>query len=109
MWRGWHNNLGYGYVRWQGRDRPVHRVVMEELGRVEQGQDVDHLCRNVGCCNPDHLEGVSHRENIRRGRAGTKTSCKIGHDWTNPSNVYVRRDGRRWCAECARTRWSRAA
>lgn len=106
-WRGWHNNLGYGYTHWQGRDRPVHRVIMEVLGLVSAEQDIDHLCRNPGCCNPTHLEAVSHRENIKRGRAGTKTACKLGHDWTDPRNVYVRRDGRRWCAECQRTRWSR--
>ena len=105
-WAGWHNNLGYSYVYWEGRDRPVHRVVMEFLERVTEGQDVDHLCHNVGCWNPEHLEGVSHAENIRRGRAATKTTCNYGHDWTDPRNVYVRKDGRRWCAACARSRWT---
>ena len=106
VWRGWRNNLGYGYTRWEGRDRPVHRLFMEWLGRVRDGEDVDHLCGNPSCCNPLHLEGVAHRENIRRGRAAQKVACKFGHDWTDARNVYVRRDGRRWCAACARERWS---
>ena len=107
-WLGWHNSLGYGYVRWEGRDRPVHRVVMELLSRVEPTEDVDHLCWYVGCWNPEHLEGVPHAVNIRRGRAARKMACNYGHDWTNPRNVYVRNDGRRWCAACSRERWSHA-
>lgn len=107
-WRGWHNNLGYGYVRWEKRDRPAHRVVMEILngGPFTPGTDIDHLCRNPGCVNPDHLEPVPHQVNIRRGRAGTKTACTRGHDWSDPKNVYRRRDGRRWCAACNRERWT---
>jgi hypothetical protein len=76
---------------------------------IPDGFVIDHLCRNTGCCNPSHLEAVSHRVNIKRGRAGTKTACNHGHDWTNPKNVHVRRDGRRWCAACQRERWSKKA
>lgn len=105
-WLGWHNDKGYGYVRWEGRDQPVHRVIMsivrgEPIPRV---LDVDHICRNVGCCrpHPSHLEVVTHQVNIKRGVAGQKTSCNYGHDWTDPKNVRIRRNGRRYCAECDR-------
>lgn len=103
-WLGWKNDLGYGYIYWEGRDRPAHRIICqivmgETFGR---GIDVDHLCKNPGCVNPSHLEPVTHRTNIRRGRAATKTACKYGHDWTDPANVYIRKNGYRWCAECAR-------
>lgn len=30
---------------------------------------LDHLCRNRWCCNPAHLDAVSHTENVRRGAA----------------------------------------
>ena len=104
-WRGWHNGGGYGYVRWDGRDQPTHRVIYELIHGEQPGLDVDHLCKNPSCCNPEHMEAVPHRVNIKRGRAGTKMACNYGHDWHDPRNVYVRKDGRRWCAACARERW----
>jgi len=46
----------------------VHRVVYQMLvGPVPEGMDLDHLCRNRACCNPDHLEPVTRSENNRRG------------------------------------------
>lgn len=33
--------------------------------------DVDHKCENKRCVNPDHLERVSHPENVRRSRPKT--------------------------------------
>lgn len=101
---GWHNNLGYSYVRWEGKGRPIHRLVVQFVQGVilPKGIDVDHLCRNPGCVRPDHLEAVTHRENIRRGKAATKMACNYGHDWTNPANVYIRKSGKRYCAECSR-------
>ena len=109
-WSGWRNNLGYGYIRHEGRDRPVHRVLMELMsGPFTSGIDIDHLCKNPCCLNPAHLEAVTHRENIRRGKAATKTTCKRGHDLTNPKNVYRRKNGKRWCAECHRTIWNKGA
>lgn len=104
LWTGWRNDLGYGYTRIEGRDRPAHRVVYEVVAGVQlaRGIDVDHLCKNPPCVNPAHLEAVSHRENILRGRAATKTSCKYGHDLTDPRNTYVRPNGRRYCSECNR-------
>jgi aspartate carbamoyltransferase regulatory subunit len=83
----------------------AHRFAYEQfVGAIPEGQVIDHLCRNPGCCNPSHLEAVPHRLNIQRGRAATKTSCNYGHDWTDPKNVYYRKNGRRFCAQCSRER-----
>lgn len=98
-----HSGNGYVYISWNGRGRPLHRLVMEFLNRVLPSQDVDHLCRNVGCWNPDHLEGVTHAENMRRSKPATKMTCKYGHDWTDPRNVFYSRGTRR-CAACNRAR-----
>src|SRR5262245_48464821 len=40
-----------------GHYRPVHRVAYELLvGPVPKGLELDHLCRNTRCVNPNHLE-----------------------------------------------------
>ena len=36
-------------------------------GEIGEGLTVDHLCRHTWCVNPDHLEAVTLRENVRRG------------------------------------------
>lgn len=58
---------GYGYITANGKGRLVHRVVYTELvGPIPEGKEIDHLCRNRACCNPDHLEAVSRQTNMQR-------------------------------------------
>lgn len=104
----WQGNLGiggrYGSIKDEGRDRPVHRVAYEALvGVVPDGMELDHLCRNTRCVRPDHLEPVSHRENVRRGDgwAGVnarKSLCLRGHPLPEA------RGDERTCRECANLR-----
>jgi HNH endonuclease len=50
----------------------AHRAYYQERhGPIPDGYQLDHLCRVRACVNPDHLEVVTARENIRRGN-GTK-------------------------------------
>jgi len=50
----------------------AHRLAYERArGPIPEGKQVDHLCRQRDCVNPEHLELVTQVENIRRGR-GTK-------------------------------------
>jgi hypothetical protein len=59
---------GYGYFRRDGRHIRAHIHYYEEkFGPVPVGNELDHTCRNRRCCNPDHLEPVTHLENCRRG------------------------------------------
>lgn len=101
-WDGWHNGAGYPYVSWDGRDQPAHRVVYELLvGPIGDGLELDHLCVNPACVRPSHQEPVTHAENQRR-IALRQTACRrIGHDWSDPQNVYTRPNGRRLCRACA--------
>ena len=63
---------GYGTVRLDGKRRRAHRVSYEMAkGPIPEGLDVDHLCFNPPCVNPDHLEAVTREENLRRRRART--------------------------------------
>ena len=48
----------------------VHRITYEELVRpLVPGETIDHLCRNPRCVNPEHLEPVPLRENVKRMHA----------------------------------------
>jgi hypothetical protein len=46
---------------------PAYRAGYELLvGPIPDGLELDHLCKNPNCVRPDHLEPVTHRENVRR-------------------------------------------
>lgn len=72
IWIGGHSANGYGNARYPkngvNKVQPVHRIVYElEKGPIPPKMDLDHLCRNPACVNPDHLEPVPHKVNIKRG------------------------------------------
>lgn len=70
LWQGELNRNGYGRVWVNGKRLMVHRVVWETLrGPIAAGLVLDHLCRQRACCNPDHLDPVTVRENTLRGEA----------------------------------------
>jgi HNH endonuclease len=46
-------------------------------GPIPDGMQVDHLCRNTLCVNPDHLEAVPQAVNIRRGRVATLSQSDV--------------------------------
>lgn len=63
----WHGrgSGGYAEYRYKGRSLAVHRVSLEaKLGLKLGKQAAHHMCANTICVNPDHLQPVSHRENI---------------------------------------------
>ena len=98
-WLGGRTKAGYGVFR---ADRMVmaHRFAYE-LWRepIPDGLEIDHLCRNVQCVNPWHLEPVTRQVNAMR--ALRKTHCKRGHPF-NESNTYITSEGRWACRECSR-------
>ena len=105
-WVGHRNNKGYGV--WGVFKHPylAHRRMYERVrGTIPEGLQLDHLCRNKPCVNPDHLEAVTARENTLRGnsmaaRWARRTHCERGHQFT-PENVY-RNTGARKCKVCHR-------
>lgn len=106
---------GYGQIKVDRRNVTTHRLAYELLvGPVPPGMQLDHLCRNRLCCNPDHLEPVSAAANVRRGwgpggRHARKTHCPQGHPY-DAANTGTANGGRsRRCLACKRTRSAVAA
>jgi hypothetical protein len=81
----------------------AHRVAYElVIGQIPAGLELDHLCRNVVCVNPAHLEPVTRAENMRR-RSAAQTHCKHGHEFTPENTYYYWHGGRhRACRACGR-------
>lgn len=108
---GARGSSGYGNVRVDDAVVSVHRVVYEHMvAPIPEGLQIDHLCRNRCCCNPDHLEPVTSRENTRRGHGpagenARRDECSNGHAF-DEQNTYVA-GGRRACRQCTAERQRR--
>lgn len=101
---------GYGAFGIGRKMYRAHRVAYTLQHGPIPGEldDMDHLCRVSRCCNPDHLEPVTHGENLRRGnwtsngvRGREVTQCPKGHAYT-PENTVRRPRGTRGCRTCQR-------
>lgn len=102
LWTGTANPR-YGTIRVNKITHYCHRWIYEQVvGPIPTGYDIDHLCRYTLCVNPDHLEAVTHGENIRRG-ANVRAFCPKGHPYAGDNVGYHKRGGR-WCRACDRAR-----
>jgi hypothetical protein len=107
VWQRGRCPRGYGRTSLRRVVWPAHRLsVIVFDGPFDPRLDVDHLCRNPPCVNPDHLEPVTTRTNLLRGEtipAGhlAKTHCPQGHPYAG-DNLLIRASGRRACRECNR-------
>lgn len=89
-WTGTLKPTGYGTLTFQGEGRAAYRLAYElSIGPVPEGLELDHTCHDPKvchagndcphrrCCNPAHLEAVTHAVNLersrRRGRGPSRT------------------------------------
>lgn len=107
-WLGSRKALGYGVVRINNREVYVHRLMyFLHNGAISRKKELDHLCRNPRCCNPVHLEAVTHQENCKRGQSAdaiyrrmrVRNTCPKGHPYYG-KNLYRYPDGKRACRIC---------
>lgn len=82
IWQGYKSKKGYGQmsITRGGKKKSVyaHRYFYEQhRGPIPSGRDLDHLCHNTICVNPQRLEAVSERVNCRRGNRTRFTADQI--------------------------------
>lgn len=108
-WQGTVRDDGYGKYH----KSYTHRLVYGALvGPIPDGLELDHLCRNRRCCNPEHLEAVTRRVNILRSPIAiqslrrNRTVCSKGHPLEGENLRYETSNGRRWrtCVTCRRAK-----
>jgi hypothetical protein len=109
-WQAARFPLGYGHFRAHGYMYAHRYAYAITRGPIPDGLSLDHLCRNPPCVNPWHLEPVTHRENVLRGKVpGPKperrkvvgSHCSYGHEMT-AENTFTPRAGRPICRICKR-------
>lgn len=75
----------------KGRSAGAHRwAYIATHGSIPDGLEIDHLCSVRHCINPDHLEAVTHEENMRRmkeRRQGRPRKTKVREFPWAPVNV----------------------
>lgn len=116
-WRA-HRVRGYGRINVSGKIRAAHVVAYEWYhGPIPPGMEIDHRCRHTDCVNPNHLEAVTHAENVRRGLRGRRheipQQCTNGHVLTRDSLSWIQErtseeNAFRWrCKACVREKTQR--
>ena len=119
LWTGSTSPKGYPRMYLDGGPVNVHRWAYERyVGPIPEDKELDHVrangCRHTNCVNFDqHLEPVTHRENLARGIGGprrlarlnaSKTHCKHNHAFDS-ENTIIDKHGHRICRACKK-RWN---
>jgi hypothetical protein len=94
-WTAGKTKLGYARID----NIYAHRLSWEMAnGPIPDKGEIDHICHNPCCVNPDHLRLATRKQNIEN-HSGPKKNCKSGvrgvylHKQTGKWRPLVRHDG----------------
>ena len=91
LWTGTQSVSGYGFLSIQQRNVKAHRLAFYCANGYfpGEGRVVGHKCDVKLCCNPDHLEDITHKENMKqmkdRNRAFKGTKPRL----TREQKIYI--------------------
>lgn len=78
IWKDDTKRDGYGRFCFKGKKHMAHRLAYSlAKGEIPDGDEVDHICSNKACVNPDHLRAVSKFLNAQN-RAGANKNSTSG-------------------------------
>ena len=117
-WKASDNGTGYGkfYLKgWQNSEFIyAHRVsYILYYGKIPKNYEIDHLCRNRICVNPQHLEAVLGKINILRGiscsaQNARKTHCIKGHLLSDENLYHLGEGEKRICKICRKENYEKS-
>jgi len=89
----------YGRIA-KAQDSYAHRLGWKLLrGPIPEGKELHHRCGVQACWNPEHLEPVTHAENLAYER---RSHCKRGHPLLGENLRIDPGTGARACRACGR-------
>jgi hypothetical protein len=104
-----HKNTGYGYFTVKGKTHLSHRFSYKYFkGEIPLNLCIDHICENRKCVNPEHLQAITLKQNILKGKSvcaqkAKQIYCHKNHPLSG-ENLYITPDNRRQCKTCNKIR-----
>lgn len=93
LWTGSGAGNGYGQCTIGHKKQGyAHRFAYElTYGPIPAGMEIDHLCHNRRCANPEHLRVVTRKQNCEHhaGAYANSSSGVRGVSWKKSRNKWV--------------------